>query len=218
MTVKQYDVVLFDLDGTLTDPGEGITNSVAYAMGKFGMEVPERKELYKFIGPTLAESFGEFCGLKGDDVTQAIAWYREYYRPHGIHENLLYDGVEEMLRRLRDAGKTLLVATSKPEPFARQILEGFGLANYFTYIAGANFDETRGDKADVIAYGLESAGIAADDHVIMVGDRKFDVIGARQNGLDCIGVLSGYGGRQELEQAGARYIAEHIRDVADMLL
>lgn len=218
MAVKQYDVVLFDLDGTLTDPGEGITNSVAYALRKFGVEVPERQELYKFIGPPLSESFAEFYGLNDDEVRQAISWYREYYRPYGINENLLYDGVEEMLKRLRDGGKTLLVATSKPEPFARQILEHFGLTEYFAYIAGANFDETRGTKAEVIAYALESANIETRENVIMVGDRKYDITGAAENGLDAIGVLSGYGSRQELEEAGALYVAEHISGVADLLL
>jgi phosphoglycolate phosphatase len=180
--------------------------------------VPERKELYRFIGPTLAESFGEFCGLTGEDIDRAIALYREYYRPFGIHQNLLYDGIEQVLCRLHDAGKTLLVATSKPEPFAREILEGFGLAGYFTYIAGASFDESRGDKAEVIAYALESAGITAGENVVMVGDRKYDVIGARQHGLDCIAVLSGYGNRQEFKQAGARYILDHVNQVADFLL
>lgn len=215
--MKRYDVVLFDLDGTLTDPGEGITNSVAYALKKFGIEVPERRELYGFIGPPLSESFARYFGLKGDQITQAIAWYREYYRPYGVHENLLYDGVEEMLKCLHDSGKTILLATSKPEMFARQILEHFELDRYFHYIAGATLDGTRDHKADVIRYALECANVTPGEHIIMVGDRSYDVIGARLCGLDAVGVLSGYGNRRELEEAGARYIVEHIRDVGLLL-
>lgn len=216
--MKQYDVVLFDLDGTLTDPVEGITNSVAYALRKFGLEVPERKELHKYIGPTLAESFGEFCGFEGEQITRAIAYYREYYQPYGINQNLLYDGVEEMLKQLTNAGKKVLVATSKPEPFARKILEDFGLTKYFTYIAGANIDETRGEKAEVIEYALETCGITDRERVIMVGDRKYDVVGAQKNGLRCIGVTYGYGGREELEAAGAVCVAEGPMDVVKIIL
>lgn len=218
ISMRQYDVVLFDLDGTLTDPGEGITNSVAYALRKFGLEVPERQELYKYIGPPLSESFGEFCGFQGEQISQAIAYYREYYRPWGVNENLLYDGVEEMLKRLVAAGKKLLVATSKPELFARKILEDFNLTGYFTYIAGANLDETRGEKAEVIEYALETCGITDKETVIMVGDRKYDVIGARKMGLSCIGVAYGYGSREELVQAGAVCIVDSPADVVEILL
>ena len=208
-----YQTVLFDLDGTLTDPGVGITNSVAYALKKYGIEAADRAELYKFIGPPLHESFETYYGFSQEEAKAAVEAYREYYRGKGIYENFVCDGVEALLRALREAGRELVVATSKPEIFAKQILEHFCLAPYFSYIAGANLDGSRTRKAEVIAYALESCGITDRSQAVMVGDREHDVLGARQVGVDSIGVLYGYGDYEELKRAGATHIVESAADI-----
>lgn len=208
----KYEYLLFDLDGTLTDPGMGITNSVMYALRKMGIEPPEREMLYPFIGPPLDESFREFYGLTGDSIPRAIAFYREYFRDKGIFENRVYDGIPELLGALRDRGYTLLVATSKPEPFAERILRHFGLDGYFSYICGCTLEETRTKKAEVVAWALERASINPGE-ALMIGDRRHDVEGARVCGLPCLGVLYGYGNRAELEEAGADMIAETVPDI-----
>ena len=213
----KYQTVLFDLDGTLTDPGIGITNSVAYALEKSGADVPERTSLYRFIGPPLLESFQRFCGFSEEEARQAIRYYREYFQEKGIWENRVYDGMEEFLEGLRDSGRMLLVATSKPEPFARQIMEHYHLAEYFAYVGGSGLDETRTDKAEVIAYVLEVAGVTDKSHALMVGDREHDIIGAKKNGLDSAGVLYGYGSREELEAAGADYIADSLESLKEII-
>lgn len=208
-----YETVLFDLDGTLTDPGLGITNSVMYALKKYHIEVGDRRELYSFIGPPLKQSFMQYCGFSKEESEQAVVYYREYFREKGLLENEVYEGIEELLRALRESGKRLAVATSKPEAFAVRILEHFGLARYFEVIAGDTMDFARGSKADVIAYALEKLGVTDRSAAVMVGDREHDVIGAKAQGLDCIGVLFGYGSREELEQAGAKYIAQTPADI-----
>ena len=207
------DIILFDLDGTLTDPGLGITNSVIYALRKYGMEVPPRQELYSFIGPPLKQSFMRWCGFDEAEGEQAVKYYREYYRDKGLLENEVYDGIEDMLKALREKGKRLAVATSKPEEFAIRILEHFGLAQYFEVIAGDTLDFKRNTKADVIASALERLGVTDRSGVIMVGDREHDVIGAKAQDLPCIGVLFGYGSQEELEAAGAKHIAQTPADV-----
>ena len=207
------DIILFDLDGTLTDPGLGITNSVMYALRKYGMEVPPRQELYSFIGPPLKQSFMRWCGFDEAEGEQAVKYYREYYRDKGLLENEVYDGIEDMLKALREKGKRLAVATSKPEEFAIRILEYFGLAQYFEVIAGDTLDFKRNTKADVIASALERLGVTDRSGVIMVGDREHDVIGAKAQDLPCIGVLFGYGSQEELEAAGAKHIAQTPADV-----
>lgn len=208
-----YDYLLFDLDGTLTDPGEGITNSVAYALRKQGIEVTDKKELYCFIGPPLSESFSRFFGFSMEESLRCVEYYREYYRDKGIFENLLYDGIPELLATLKSRGKKIILATSKPELFAKQILDHFGLTEYFDHICGASMDESRNKKADVIEYALETAKLDDLARAVMIGDREHDINGARLNGLDSIGVLFGYGDRPELEAAGATYIAESVEDI-----
>ena len=212
-SMKRYTTLVFDLDGTLTDPGVGITNSVAYALQRFGITVADRSELFPFIGPPLADSFAQSYGFSPADVRRAVALYREYYSDRGIFENRLYDGVPELLQWLRAAGVTLLVATSKPEPYAVQILEHFALNEAFTCITGSHLDGTRVDKAEVIACALDTAGITEKASTLMVGDRKFDLIGAQTVGIDSLAVLFGYGSRAELESAGATYLAEHVDDI-----
>lgn len=214
---KEYTTVLFDLDGTLTDPGVGITNSVMYALNKFNIEVTDRTSLYKFIGPPLLESFQKYYGLTKEESEQALQYYREYFRPYGLYENEVYPGIEEMLMGLREKGKRLILATSKPEEFAVEILKHFQLYAYFAEVGGASMDEKRTDKADVISYVLEKAHVEDRSKVVMVGDRKHDIIGAKKNGLDSIGVLYGYGDYEELEKAGATYIVEKPEDLLNLV-
>ncbi len=212
-----YKYILFDLDGTLTDPGLGITNAVMYALKKFNIEVSDRSELYKFIGPPLLESFERYYGMSEAESQLALQYYREYFKPYGLYENTVYDGIEAVLTTLKAQGKKLILATSKPELFAVEILRHFGLDKYFDFVAGATMDEKRVRKADVIAYALESCEITELSEAIMVGDREHDVLGAKEVGLQCIGVLYGYGDLEELENAGANYIAKKPEDILKIL-
>lgn len=208
-----YEYILFDLDGTLTDPGIGITNSVAYALKRWNIEVEDRKSLYRFIGPPLQDSFREYYGFSQEDALRAVDVYREYFREKGLYENEVYPGVEKLLQLLKEQGKTLILATSKPEEFAVRILRHFGLDRYFTVMAGATMDPSRSKKGDVIAYALRESGVTELSKAVMIGDREHDIFGAKQNGLDSIGVLFGYGDREELEKAGATYIAATVEDI-----
>ncbi len=209
------DCIFFDLDGTITESGIGITRSVAYALKKRGIEEPDQKKLDRFVGPPLMDSFMGFYGLTAEDARAAVDDYREYYAVKGIFENRVYDGVEEMLKALQEAGKICVLATSKPEPYAVQILEYFGLKRYFAHVCGSTMDETRTGKAEVIAYAMEVSGCADP---IMVGDREHDILGAKAHGLRSVGVLYGYGSREELEKAGADYIAATAEEAAEILL
>jgi phosphoglycolate phosphatase len=212
-----YDLILFDLDGTLTDPAEGITNSDRHALAKRGISVADRTELYKFIGPPLIDSFMQFYGYTHDEAVQGVADYREYYTDRGIWENKLYPGISQLLSVLKAANKTVVMATSKPEYFAIQIAEHFGIAKYFDLIAGSTMDETRTKKSDVIAYAL--AQLNADTaRSVMVGDRSYDVVGANAFGIPCIGVTFGYGSEEELRTAGAAAIAHDADDLHRLLL
>lgn len=212
---KMYDTFFFDLDGTITDSSLGITNSVMYALKKYGIEEKNREKLYKFIGPPLTISFREFYGFSEERCLEAVGYYREYYKDKGIFENRVYDGFEDVVKRLKENGKRLVVATSKPEPFARRIMEHFGLVRYFDYVAGMELDGGRGTKAEVIEYALHTCEVEDKSKVLMVGDREHDVIGAREARIDCLGVLYGFGTREELEAAGADYIAETIEEILE---
>ena len=212
-----YNTILFDLDGTLTDPGEGITNSVAYALERYGIHNTDRTELYSFIGPPLRQSFERYLHVDAAEGERAVAYYREYYHDRGIFENRVIPGIPVLLSRLKAAGKRLIVATSKPEGYSKQILEHFGLLTYFDFVAGSCMDNTRTDKAEVIAYALEQCGVTAAPEVVMVGDREHDVLGARKNGLRCIGVLFGYGSAEELTAAGATALAADAAQLEQLL-
>jgi len=216
--MKHYQTILFDLDGTLTDPGVGITNSVAHALRRMGQPVPGRASLYPFIGPPLLDSFRRFCGCTAEGAARAVEYYREYYRVTGIFENRVYPGVPALLARLKQNGRQVVLATSKPEPFAVQILQHFGLQDFFDAVAGAAMDESRTDKAEVIEYALGLCGAGDKAAAVMVGDREHDVLGARRAGLDCIGVLFGYGSRAELEEAGALCLAATVEELGALLL
>ena len=209
--------VFFALDGTLTESGPGIVRSVRYALRQFGIDEPDDAKLRRFIGPPLVYSFSTFYGFSDDDAHKAMAAYRDYYGVHGIFDNGVYAGIPELLASLKAAGKTLCVATGKPEKYMYPILERYGLRGYFSYCGGSDEAETRADKATVIRYVLDASGAHPDD-VIMVGDRHHDIDGARANGVQSVGVLYGYGSREELAAAGADSIAESVPALRDMLL
>lgn len=214
-----YEYVFFDLDGTLTDPGEGITNSVAHALRRFGITPPDRAELYKFIGPPLKDSFAEYFGMTEPETALAVEYYREYYREKGIFENKVYAGAREMLGQLKDAGKKLVLATSKPDIFAHLILEHFNLSEFFYFEAGAKMDESRTKKAEVIAFALDECGLRSKtDSILMVGDREHDVLGAAAHGIVTAGVTFGYGSEEELLSAGAKYIAHSPSEIVPIAL
>lgn len=218
MTTVNWKYLFFDLDGTLTDPMEGITRSVQYALRHFGIEVGDLRALCPFIGPPLRNSFREFYNMSDADAKVAVAKYREYYAPKGIFENRLYEGIPELLRDLRAHGATLVVATSKPTRFAEQIARHFGFADDFALISGSTPDGSRDAKADVIRHALATLGIDAPARAVMIGDRRHDVEGAAATGLAAIGVLWGYGSREELQTAKPAFIAEDIPALRQLLL
>ncbi len=211
-------VILFDLDGTLTDPKVGITRSVQHALRYYGIEEPDLDKLCPFIGPPLTDSFQELYGFSLPQAKEAIEKYREYFSVTGIFENEVYPGIPEMLGMLKEKGFTLAVATSKPEEYSIRILEHFGLAPYFALVGGADMTETRVKKGEIIAYTLDRLGVnSKETPVMMVGDRKHDVIGAKENGIPCVGVLFGYGSREELLEAGADALVESVKELGEVL-
>ena len=206
-----YDYIFFDLDGTLTEPAEGICNSFVYALKKYGIETADKSVYYRYIGPPLYDSFREH--LPEEQVEEAIRYFREYFNEKGKFENEVYPGVPELLAELKQMGKTLILCTSKYELFARQIVEHFSLDKFFDFIAGASADESRSEKEDVIRYACSELGITDLSKAVMVGDRKFDIMGGKTCGLDTLGVLYGYGSLEELKAAGATNIAATVRDI-----
>ena len=206
--------ILFDLDGTLTDSGEGIINCVIYALERFGLPIPSRESLRYFVGPPLHESFIK-QGVPADQAEKAVAVYRERYIPIGKFENTPYPGIRELLETLKTEGHTLYVATSKPEQISIDVLEHFDLAKYFDRICGATMDTSRSNKEAVIAYLLEQNG--RTDNIIMVGDTKFDVIGAKAHGIPCIGVSWGYGEIQDMLEAGASAIVHSTEELLNLI-
>lgn len=216
--MKQYKYLLFDLDGTITDSETGITRCVAYALNYFGIQVNDLRELSPFIGPPLLDSFKDFYNFTDEQATVAVAKYRERYADKGILENELYPGIEELLADAQKNGKTVILATSKPEIFAKRILDHFGLSDYFSFVAGSGLDGSLHTKTDVINYILQSNQITNLESVVMIGDRKHDIIGAKNVGIDSIGVLYGFGDYKELSDAGADHIAEEIPALRKLLL
>lgn len=213
----KYQYCLFDLDGTLTDPGIGITNSVMYALKKYGIEVKDRTELYSFIGPPLQDSFRKYCGFSEAQASQAVEYYREYFRTGGMLENKVYEGIPELLRGLRERKVTVALATSKPYEFSVQILKHFGLYPYFSYFGAATMDGRISRKADVIAHLLEEIGDADREPILMIGDRAQDIAGAKANGLHSAGVLWGYGSREELSGAGADHLVSEPAGILELI-
>lgn len=210
--------LLFDLDGTLTNPQEGITKCVQHALRAFGIEEPDLEKLIPFIGPPLIQSFMEFYNMSEEDARKAVAVYRERFGTVGLFENFPYPGIADMLAELKAQGKILAVASSKPTIYVLRILEKFELAPYFDVIEGSNLDGTRVDKKEVIAEVLSQLDNPSADDLLMIGDRKFDVIGAREMGFGCVGVRFGFAAPDELEQSGAIYIADTVRDLHRYLI
>lgn len=219
-----FDYILFDLDGTLTDPKLGITRSVQYALRALGIEEPSLDKLEPFIGPPLADSFREFYGLEEKQVVTAVAKYRERFSDQGIYENEIYPGTVRMLASLRAGGKKLAIASSKPTPFVERILDHFEIRAYFDYIIGSNMDGTRGKKEEVVEEALRQmlpAGMTPAEKkagVAMVGDRRFDIEGAREHGITSVGVSFGYAPEGELEQAGADHIVDTVEALEKLLM
>ena len=207
--------ILFDLDGTLTDSGEGIINCVIYALERFGLPIPPRDSLRYFVGPPLHESFVK-QGVPAELAEEAVAVYRERYVPTGMFENTPYDGVRELLEKLNANGYTLYVASSKPEWMCVKILEHFDLAKYFKMICGATMDTSRTNKEAVIEYLIQKN--SRSDNMIMVGDTKFDVLGAKAHGIPCVGVSWGYGAVEEMREAGAAFVADTMEQLKEYLL
>lgn len=214
----RFDTVLFDLDGTLTDPALGITNSIIYSLNKFGISVNDRSELYFFIGPPLVDSFMKYCGFSKEKAETAVEYYREYFKDKGLFENSVYTGIPELLETFKKSGVKIILATSKPHIFAEKILKHFDLYKYFDLIVGATLDGSLGEKSDIIAAALKQIERINLSRTAMVGDRKFDIEGAIQNGITPIGVLYGYGDKKELETAGAKLIAKDVDQLKSLLI
>lgn len=206
--------ILFDLDGTLTDSGEGIMNCAKLALEHYGLPIPSEAELRTFVGPPLHDSFIRF-GVPAEEADNAIKIYRSRYIPIGKFENHPYEGIQDTLEKLKALGHTLYVATSKPETMSVEILEHFDMAKYFDIIAGASFDRSRSSKEDVIAYLLDQCGDY--DEKIMVGDTAFDVIGAKAHGIPTVGVAWGYGKVEDMKNAGAVSIAYTMDELFEAL-
>ena len=212
------ETILFDLDGTLTDSGLGITKAVQYALGQMGYEVPAREALFTFIGPPLHKSFQKHYGMDEQTSVEAVRQFRVYYNQMGgILENEVYEGVRELLAALKNAGKRLMIATSKPQAAAELVMHHFGLDEFVPEIIGGTDDPARNTKGKVIAYALGEFGVDAST-AIMVGDREHDVHGALENGIPAIGITWGYGDRPELENAGAKVVFDAPEDVAQYIL
>ena len=214
--MNRYEYLLFDLDGTLTDSAPGIMNCLRHALDIMGYDMPEKPE--RFLGPPLYESFAEYCGMDEEQVLKAVKLFRERYSTKGLFENSVYPDVPGMLARLKSSGRHLMVATSKVDVYAERILVRFGIAEYFEFIGGAELNGTRNEKWEVIEYVLSTTGISDRSSVLMIGDRKNDIIGAHKTGLKCMGILWGYGSEEELRTAGADFIADTPQEAADMLL
>lgn len=216
--MKQYQYLLFDLDGTITDSETGITRCVEYALNHFGIRVNNLSELSPFIGPPLLDSFKEFYNFTDEQAVIATEKYRERYTDKGIYENELYPGIKELLAEAHRKGRTVILATSKPEVFAKRILDYFELSNYFSFVAGSGLDGSLHTKTDVINHILRSNDIKDLSTVVMIGDRKHDIIGANNVGIDSVGVLYGFGDYKELSEAGATYIVKDISELRNLLL
>lgn len=211
-------VFFFDLDGTLTDPMEGITKSVQKALQHFGIAVEHRQVLRCYIGPPLREQFMAHAGLTAEQAEEAVMVYRRYFGPIGIFENTVYPGIPHMLDALKQAGKTLCVASSKPKVYVDRILAHFALDGFFTIVEGSTLDGSRERKGDIVAAALYKLGDVPKECICMVGDREHDVYGAAEQGVDCVGVTYGYGSEAELRQAGARWVVRDVCELEKLLL
>ncbi len=215
--MKKYDVIAFDLDGTLTNPERGLIASFEYAFKKMGIEYGPRESLKRFIGPPIYEEWQREFGFTPEESARALLIFREFFSVYGWWDNELYGGVPEMLSSLKAAGKKTVLATSKPEIFAKKIVKLFDIERYFDFVGGAATDKTRDKKHEVLKYSLDSIGVTDYSSVILVGDRIYDAEGARMLGIDSMGVLYGHGSREEIESSGFTLIAETVSDINKFL-
>lgn len=213
----KYPYIFFDLDGTISNSAEGITNSVAYALEKMGICPPPREKLMHYIGPPLIRTFSDDYSLTEAEGLRAVELYREFYNVTGIFQCTMYQGTDTLLRALRDSGRALVLATCKPTVMATRVLAHFGLSDLFTMISGPELDGTRNEKHEVIAYAMERLGITDPKSILMVGDRRDDALGAKACGVDCVGVLWGFGSEEELLEAGVQKIIEKPLDLMKIL-
>ena len=214
----RWQAILFDLDGTLTDSKRGITRSIQYALRKRGLEAPDAGALEPFIGPPLEQSFREQLGFDASEARRAVEDYREYFEQQGLYENEVYEGIPELLRGLRASGRRVGLATSKPTVFAERILEHFDIAKHFDLIVGSFLDGRRVEKSEIVATALAGVADVARERVVMVGDRRHDVQGARANGIDAIGVTYGYGTREELRASSPTSLVASVPELRRLLL
>ena len=216
---ENYDLILFDLDGTITDSGEGITKSVQYALSKFGIEEPDLEKLRKFIGPPLIDSFEKYYGFSREDAIRAREIFNERYQPVGWKENRPYDGIEEVLKVLKKEGKMLGIATSKPADTANRVLSHFGLRDYFSVFCAAPLNGIGGEKAGRIQAAIEDAKTLGCEakNVIMVGDTKFDVLGAHECNIPCVGVTWGFAVEGEFESCDTEFVVDTMEELLEIL-
>lgn len=215
--MKHYTHLFLDLDGTLSDSAPGIVRSAQYALEAFGIHVDNLDDLLCFVGPPLEESFQEFYHLTPSQADEAVKVYRRRYEKIGVYENALYPGIPQFLDKARQAGKVLMVATSKPQRMADLVLSHFGIADRFAFVGGRE-DSSRRTKEEVIRYVMKENGLTRTEDIVMIGDRKHDVLGAKAVGLDSVGVLYGYGSRDEFQAAGATYVVDTLKELEELLL
>ncbi len=209
--------ILFDLDGTLTNPYEGITKSVQYSLASFGID-EKQENLKRFIGPPLTWAFKEYYGFNDETTAQAIKKYRERFSAKGIFENDLYEGIPELFDTLKNSGREIILATSKPIEFSERIIDYFDLTKYFSFMAGSTLKGERDTKAEVIEYALNEMNITDLSQAVMIGDREHDIFGAKANNIESIGILYGFGNREEFEKSGADYICDTVQDLKNLLV
>lgn len=217
MNITQKKYILFDLDGTITDSAPGITNSVRHTLTYYGMEENDLAVLNKFVGPPLISSFKNIYGFSQEKAEEAVRYYREYYSVKGIFESVLYDGIKELLEVLSKTDKKVILATAKPEPYTKRILEYFGLLQYFDFVAGSTFDGTRAEKDEIITYALNTLSITDTKECVMIGDRCYDIDGAHVNEMEAVGVLYGYGSSEELSGSKADYLVNSVSELKTLL-
>lgn len=210
--------IFMDLDGTITNPKIGITKSFQYSLESFGIKVDNLDNLTRHIGPPLVDTFKDYYGFDEEKTKQAVKKYKERFEEVGWCENVVYDGMEETLRVLKESGKILIVATSKPENMAKKILDYFQLSQYFTDICGAAENGYRAKKHEVIQYAIDKNEIGNKDEIIMVGDRNYDILGAKKVGVKSLGILYGFGNLEEFEDAGADYIAQSVTEMKEICM
>ena len=215
---KIYDVVAFDLDGTLSDPYNGLIASFAYALRKMGIDFATRSELKRFIGPPLYDEWRNVYSFSHEEATLALHYFHEYFAVYGWWDNVLYAGIPQLLKVLKKRGKKIILATSKPERFAIKVLELFGIKEFFDFIGAAESEKVRDKKHEVLQYALDSINVAPHANCVLVGDRVYDAEGAKICNIDSIGVLYGYGSEEEINSSGFNYVVKSVEELEKLLL